>query len=59
MITYMAKLIVEGYHQRQGIDYDETFSWLVMLKSKRIILAITTHYDCEIWKMDVKITFRL
>ena len=39
------------------IDYDETFSSIAMLKSIRILLAIAAHYDYEIWKMDVKITF--
>ena len=28
-----------------------------MLKSIRILLAIAAHYDYEIWKMDVKMTF--
>ena len=28
-----------------------------MLKSIRILLAIATHYDYEIWKMNVKTTF--
>ena len=28
-----------------------------MLKSIRILLAITAYYDYEIWKMDVKTTF--
>ena len=28
-----------------------------MLKSIRILLAITAHYDYEIWKMDVKTDF--
>ena len=57
VITYKAKLIAKGYHQRQRIDYDETFSRLAMLKSKRLLLAIAAHYDYEIWKMDVKTTF--
>ena len=45
---YKAKLIAKGYCQRQGIDYYETFSRLTMLKSKRILLALTAHYDHEI-----------
>ena len=49
--------MAKGYHQRQGIDYDVTFSQLVILKSKMILIAIATHYDYEIWKMDVKTTF--
>ena len=48
VITYKAKLIAKGYCQRQGIDHDETFSPLVMLKSIRILLAIDAHYDYEI-----------
>ena len=57
MITYKAKLIVKGYHQRQGIDYDETLSPIAMLKSIRILLAIDAYCDYEIWKLDVKKTF--
>ncbi|KAJ8499784.1 hypothetical protein OPV22_010336 [Ensete ventricosum] len=52
--TYKAKLVAKEYRQRQGLDYDETFSPIAMLKSIRIILAIAAHYDYEIWRMDVK-----
>ena len=48
VITYKAKLIAKGYRQRQGIDYDETFSPLAMLKSKMILLSIAAHFDYEI-----------
>ena len=48
MITYKAKIIAKGYCQSQGIDYDEAISLLAMLKSKRILQAIATHYDYEI-----------
>ena len=41
----------------QGIDYDETFSPVAMLKSVRIMLAIAAFYDYEIWQMDVKTAF--
>ena len=47
VITYKARLVAKGYRQRQGIDYDETFSLVAMLISIRIILAITAHYDSE------------
>ena len=55
--TYKAHLVVEGYHQLYGIDYDETFSPMAMLKFIRIMLAIAAHLDYEIWQMDVKIAF--
>ena len=57
MITYKAKLIANGYLQRQGIDHDDTFSPITMLKSIRILPVITAHYDYEIWKMDVTTDF--
>src|SRR3989337_4592690 len=42
------------FRQVQGVDYNETFSPVVMLKSVRIMLAITAFYNYEIWQMDVK-----
>ena len=57
VIAYKAKLVVKGYLQRKGIDYDETSSPVPMLKSIRILLVIVARYDYEIWKMDVKTVF--
>ena len=55
--TFKARLVVKGYSQRQGIDYDKTFAPVAMIKSIRILLAIAAYYDYEIWQMDVKTTF--
>ena len=41
----------------QGVGYNDTFSPVAMLKSVRIMLAIATFYDYEIWQMDVKTAF--
>ena len=57
VVTYKARLVAKCYHQKQRVDYDETFSLVAMLKSIRILMAIAPHYDYEIWKMDVKTTF--
>ena len=45
---YKARLIAKGFWQGQGVDYDETFSPVAMLKSIRIMLAIVTFYNYEI-----------
>ena len=49
---YKARLVVKGFRQVQGVDYDETFLTVAMLKPVRIMLAIATFF--EIWQMDVK-----
>ena len=56
--VYKERLVAKGFRQIQGVDYDETFSPVAMLKSIRILLAIAAYYDYEIWQMDVKIAFR-
>jgi hypothetical protein len=55
--VYKARLVTKGFRQVQGIDYDETFSPVAMLKSIRVILAIAAYFDYVIWQMDVKTTF--
>ena len=55
--TYQARLMAKGYTHREGVDYEETFSPVAMLKSIHILLSIASIYDYEIWQMDVKTTF--
>src|SRR3954463_7495805 len=54
---HKARLVGKGFRQVQGIDYNETFSSVAMLKSVRIILAIAAYFDYVIWHMDVKTAF--
>ena len=57
MKAWKARLIAKGYTQKEGIDYEETFLSVVMLKSIRILLSKSAHLDYEIWQMDVKTAF--
>ena len=57
METYKARLVAKGFRQHYGIDYDETFSPVAMLKSIRIMLVFVAYFDYEIWQMDVRTAF--
>ena len=37
--TYKTRLVAKGFRQREGIDYEETFSPITMLKSIQMLLA--------------------
>jgi hypothetical protein len=49
--------VAKGFTQREGIDYNETFSPVSCKDSFRIIMALVAHYDLELHQMDVKMAF--
>ncbi|GJS13125.1 retrotransposon protein, putative, ty1-copia subclass [Tanacetum coccineum] len=55
--TDKARLVAKGYSQTLGIDYEETFYHVADIRAIRILIAIATFYDYEIWQMDVKTAF--
>ena len=48
METFKARLVVKGYTQKEGFDYEETFSHVAMIKYIRILLSIIVHMNYEI-----------
>nr|GEX13927.1 hypothetical protein [Tanacetum cinerariifolium] len=54
---FKARLVAKGFTQTYGVDYEETFSPVAEIRAIRILIAIVTYYDYEIWQMDVKTAF--
>ena len=47
--VYKARLVAKGFSQVQGVDYDEFFSSVAMLRSVGIMLALATFMKSGRW----------
>ncbi|GJZ81343.1 putative RNA-directed DNA polymerase [Tanacetum coccineum] len=54
---YKARLVVKGFSQKRGIDFDEIFSPVVKMGSIRVVLSLAASLDLEVEQMDVKTAF--
>ena len=54
---FKARLVAKGFTQREGVDYEATFSPVSSKVSFRVIMALVAHFDMELHQMDVKIAF--
>nr|GEU37402.1 retrovirus-related Pol polyprotein from transposon TNT 1-94 [Tanacetum cinerariifolium] len=52
-----ARLVARGYHQEEGIDFEESFSPVAKLKAIRIFLAYAAHKNMVVYQIDVKTIF--
>jgi len=52
-----ARLVVQGYNQEEGIDYEETFAPIVRIEAIRILVAFTTHMEIRLYQIDIKSAF--
>lgn len=54
---FKARLVVRGFEQRYGINYQETFAPTATYQSIRILLALSARLGLRIHQMDVKTAF--
>ena len=54
---YKARLVVKGFAQNKGIEFDEIFSSVAKINSIRTILSLVAVEDLHLEQLDVKIAF--
>nr|GEZ75402.1 integrase, catalytic region, zinc finger, CCHC-type, peptidase aspartic, catalytic [Tanacetum cinerariifolium] len=52
-----ARLVARGYHQEEGINFEEYFALVARLDAIRIFLAFAAHMNMIVYQMDVKTAF--
>ena len=57
IIRNKARLVVKGYSQQEGIDYDETFAPVARIEAIIIFLAYAAHKNFKVYQMDVQCAF--
>ncbi|KAD5318172.1 hypothetical protein E3N88_18118 [Mikania micrantha] len=57
IIKNKARLVVQGFSQKEGIDYDETFAPVARLEAIRLFLAYAALHKLKVFQMDVKSAF--
>ncbi|CAM8987895.1 unnamed protein product [Rhodiola kirilowii] len=57
VVRNKARLVVKGYNQQEGIDYDETFAPVARLEAIRLLIAYSTYHGFTLQQMDVKMAF--
>jgi hypothetical protein len=50
-------LVAQGYSQKEGIDYEETFAPVARLEAMRILLAFSVAKGFKLYQMDVNSGF--
>jgi hypothetical protein len=57
VVRNKSRLIAQGYRQKEGIDYEETFPPVAHLEAIRILLAFSVAKGFRLYQMDMKSAF--
>ncbi|GJW48338.1 zinc finger, CCHC-type containing protein [Tanacetum coccineum] len=54
---FKAKLVIQGFRQKSGIDYFDTYAPVARISTIRLLIAMASIHNMIIHQMDVKTTF--
>nr|GEW05189.1 hypothetical protein [Tanacetum cinerariifolium] len=57
IIRNKTRLVVSGYRQEEGIDFEDSFAPVARMEAIRIFLAYAAHKGFTLYQMDVKTAF--
>ncbi|KAD5318124.1 hypothetical protein E3N88_18070 [Mikania micrantha] len=57
IVQNKARLVVQGFKQVEGIDYDEVFAPVARLEAIRLFLSFVAHKKFKVFQLDVKSAF--
>nr|GEY13517.1 retrovirus-related Pol polyprotein from transposon TNT 1-94 [Tanacetum cinerariifolium] len=57
VIRNKSRLVVRGYRQEEGINFEESFASVARMEAIRIFLAYAAHKSFMVFQMDVKTAF--
>nr|GEW57645.1 retrovirus-related Pol polyprotein from transposon TNT 1-94 [Tanacetum cinerariifolium] len=57
VIQNKSRLVVRGYRQEEGIDFEESFAPVSRMEAIKIFLAYAAHKSFTVFQMDVKTAF--
>nr|GFB98814.1 hypothetical protein [Tanacetum cinerariifolium] len=57
VIRNKSRLVVRGYRQEEGFDFEESFTSVARMEAIRIFLAYAAHKSFTVFQMDVKTAF--
>ena len=54
---YKARLVAQGFSQKQSLDYDETFSPVIRFESFRSLVAVAVQKGLKLHQLDITAAF--
>nr|KAJ0207190.1 hypothetical protein LSAT_V11C500269530 [Lactuca sativa] len=54
---YKARLVIQGFRQKEGIDFFDTYAHVARISTIRLLLALAAIHNLVIHQMDVKTAF--